>query len=561
MKKDQPKRPASTPRRPALAGHALRGLALRGALLATLVAAAWTTGPLEARKNKPRQVTNANDLVIVDCLLPHKTRRLGRKATFLVPRKPIRTTAVDCRIRGGEHTEPDQVTLATALAVWQPQAEAGDAEAQFYVGQIYEKGLGTAANPTRAADWYRKAAEQGFRSAQVSLGFLYETGSGIAADEAEALRWYRRAAGTAEDLVVLAQGDYSALLEAQVSLEEKNEEVAQMSGEIAALQQQLAALENASEADRQRRGALAALLARLRKDIASREQDVATQKDHIRALQTATADAAAARTAAAGGAAAGSADPADVSKLAFGAYHALVIGNRNYRALPETPTAATDAQGVATLLEERYGFDVTLLIDATRFDIMRELNRLRTDLDENDHLLVYYAGHGVRDAEGETAYWQPIDADPESPANWIPSAVVTEHLDIIPARHVFVVADSVYSGLRTRSSIARLPQGMTEEQRYFHIKGLLDRRARLVLAAGSEEPVVDGNSAERSRFTRTLLDVLSSNDGILEASALYYELNRRLADDPARPRLRVDFATLKWARNDLGDFFFVPNRS
>jgi transposase len=424
------------------------------------------------------------------------------------------------------------------------------------VGQIYEKGLGTAASPERAADWYRKAAEQGYRSAQVSLGYLYETGSGVAADDTEALRWYRRAAGTSEDLVVLAERDYAALLVAQEDLREKRDEVEQMSGEIVALQQQLTALENASETDRQRRHALATLLARLRKDIASRENDVVTQQDHIAALQTAA-------QASTSGAGRGSADAStvDVSKLAFGRYHALVIGNRHYRALPETPTAATDARGIASLLESQYGFEVELLIDATRFDIMSALNRLRTELDENDHLLVYYAGHGVRDADGETAYWQPIDADPKSPANWIPSAVVTEHLDIIPARHVFVVADSVYSGLRTRSSVARLPQGMTTEQRYFHIKGLLERRVRLVLAAGSEQPVVDRDTADRSRFTRTLLDVLRSNEGILEASSLYFELNRRLADDPARPRLRVDFATLKWARNDLGDFFFVPNRS
>ena len=75
------------------------------------------------------EATTAEDLLIVDCLLPAKVRRLGRRNTFLAPRQPIRTTAVDCRIRGGEYTEPDQATYATALQVWLPRATEGDVEA------------------------------------------------------------------------------------------------------------------------------------------------------------------------------------------------------------------------------------------------------------------------------------------------------------------------------------------------------------------------------------------------------------------------------------------------
>lgn len=234
-----------------------------------------------------------------------------------------------------------------------------------------------------------------------------------------------------------------------------------------------------------------------------------------------------------------------------------MIGNSHYQQLPETPTAAGDARAIADVLEERYGFEVELLIDATRFDIMSALNQLRRDLTETDHLLVYYAGHGVRDADGENTYWQPVDADPRSPANWIPNAVVTEHLDVIPARHALVVADSVYSGLRTRSSIARLPRGMTPEQRYFHVKLLLGKRSRLVLTSGAETPEADPADDQHSRFSSKLLEVLRDNRGILEASSLYFEVNRKLSEKPETAS-RLDFATLKWARNDLGEFFFIP---
>ena len=43
-----------------------------------------------------------DDLYIVDCLLPNQVRRLGN-TSYLPPRKAIKTTTSDCRIRGGEY--------------------------------------------------------------------------------------------------------------------------------------------------------------------------------------------------------------------------------------------------------------------------------------------------------------------------------------------------------------------------------------------------------------------------------------------------------------------------
>ncbi len=56
-------------------------------------------------------------------------------------------------------------------------------------------------------------------------------------------------------------------------------------------------------------------------------------------------------------------------KIEFGRYHALVIGNNDYEYLPKLNTAVGDAEAVATLLEEKYGFRVTKLTNASRRDI------------------------------------------------------------------------------------------------------------------------------------------------------------------------------------------------
>jgi hypothetical protein len=53
-----------------------------------------------------------------------------------------------------------------------------------------------------------------------------------------------------------------------------------------------------------------------------------------------------------------------------GAYYALVIGIKNYQSLPKLETPVNDANAVAEVLRQRYGFEVNLLLDASRHQIL-----------------------------------------------------------------------------------------------------------------------------------------------------------------------------------------------
>jgi TPR repeat protein len=83
---------------------------------------------------------------------------------------------------------------ATALNVWRPLAEKGDAAAQYSIGFMYDQGKGVPQDYAEAARWFRKAADQGDARAQYSIGFMYAQGQGVPQDHAEAARWYRKAA-------------------------------------------------------------------------------------------------------------------------------------------------------------------------------------------------------------------------------------------------------------------------------------------------------------------------------------------------------------------------------
>ncbi len=74
------------------------------------------------------------------------------------------------------------------------RAEAGDAEAQNILGNLYTSGAGVPVNHATALGWYQKAADKGFASAQFNLGLAYELGRGVAADERQAFRYYLLAA-------------------------------------------------------------------------------------------------------------------------------------------------------------------------------------------------------------------------------------------------------------------------------------------------------------------------------------------------------------------------------
>lgn len=160
------------------------------------------SGPRDDPRTIERLVSQAEDLTVVDCLLPGKMRRMGRTITWVTRPRPVKQTATDCEILGGQYILFDRANPDTALAVWTAAAEAGDPTAQTYVGEIYERGLGRARDYATAAVWYRKAADQGYARAQLLLGALYEKGLGVGRDSLKALDLYRKAAGLSEDKVV-----------------------------------------------------------------------------------------------------------------------------------------------------------------------------------------------------------------------------------------------------------------------------------------------------------------------------------------------------------------------
>jgi hypothetical protein len=236
-----------------------------------------------------------------------------------------------------------------------------------------------------------------------------------------------------------------------------------------------------------------------------------------------------------------------------GRYYALVIGINDYQSLPRLKTAESDAQAVASVLRERLGFDVSLLLNATRRQVVAALSAYRRGLDADASLLVYYAGHGYNDRDADKAYWLPADATPDDVSNWIIADEITTGIRVIPARHVLVVSDSCYSGMLTRG-LGVAPSHPAERERF--LQKMSEGHSRTLMASGGDEPVADGGGGGHSVFAAALLRGLREMDKPRFTAS---ELFAAYVIEPVAGRSNQTpvYNPLRNSGHESGDFVFV----
>lgn len=520
--------------------------------LISCCALAQETRPLEEGATEVEGFQEVEDLYVVDCLLPGEVRRMG-EMVFLSPRIPTRTTALDCRIRGGEYTAYSRASYQSALSVWQEQARQGDAQAQYFVGEIHEKGLGIDPDYERAAEWYRKAADQGFARAMISLAYLLEQGLGVEQDTLAALNWYRRASGLSEDSLIFAEQARERLEQQEqrltAELDRARQERRVLSGQVEQLRARLTEESEKAEGAEETIATLERLLVEAEEVVDSNQQRLARLRGAK--LELPAPDAG------------GTPPPVQTERFDFGRYFALVVGLQHYQHWDSLQSPHKDARELAELLNSRYGFDTTILLDASTREILGAINDLRERVGANDNVLIYFAGHGQLlrpdEAELRRGYWLPVNAERDRTTFWVPNSAINDHLALIDARSVLVVADSCYGGAMSTDpgSILAGSTGPVSERL---VELGLSRQARYVLSSGGLHPVLDVGSGEHSVFARALIDVLKNNETILREQDLFAEVSRRTQAlaEPLQTTQRPELRPIRPAGHAAGSFFFVP---
>jgi uncharacterized caspase-like protein len=239
-----------------------------------------------------------------------------------------------------------------------------------------------------------------------------------------------------------------------------------------------------------------------------------------------------------------------------GKYVALLIGNNAYKHLGQLKTAVNDAEKVAGLLGELYGFETKVLLNASRENIITAINEHRRSLTDQDNLLIYYAGHGIFDRDVNKAYWLPVDARETDNANWISADDVTTNIRGIRARHILIISDSCYSGAIVRETPLRLT---TPAERVRYIEKMMQGTSRILMASGGNEPVEDGGGGGHSVFANALLRGLRQMDApVFTAEELFF----RFVKEPVAGKSdqTPEYSPLRNSGHDSGGFVFIRRK-
>lgn len=88
----------------------------------------------------------------------------------------------------------DKSELPEEITALIEKADAGDALAQFELGERYHKGIGVEQNQSKAVEWFHEAAKQGHARSQNAMGHMHRYGIGVKQNDSEAIFWFQKAA-------------------------------------------------------------------------------------------------------------------------------------------------------------------------------------------------------------------------------------------------------------------------------------------------------------------------------------------------------------------------------
>ena len=169
-------------------------------------------------------------------------------------------------------------------------------------------------------------------------------------------------------------------------------------------------------------------------------------------------------------------------------------------------------------------------------------------------MLIYYAGHGELEKDENRGYWLPVDASYEKKSKWISNQRIVDRIKATKAKHVLLIADSCFSGTLMRSGTVT---NVTEviDQRY--IKRLKNKKTRLVITSGGNEPVIDSDGGNHSLFALKLIETLKNSKNVINSQILFENVRRYVVSNADQTPER---AMVHKTGHDGGDFLFFPKK-
>ena len=240
---------------------------------------------------------------------------------------------------------------------------------------------------------------------------------------------------------------------------------------------------------------------------------------------------------------------------------ALVIGVSDYKYVSPLEFAHKDAEAIADILRSTFSFPnenvhVLLNEEASRENIYKSYLKYQKETNEDDRLIVFFAGHGHTEygKRGEVGYLVPVDGKPDDISTLLRWDDFTRNADLIPAKHVFFIMDACYGGTALTRGV--IPGGSMR-----WLKDMLQRYSRLVLTAGKADEVVadsGGPKPGHSIFTGHVLTALEGAAATPQGEISALGLSSYVYDKVGKDQYSSQTPHYGFLDGD-GDFLFETN--
>ncbi|MBL7852452.1 MAG: caspase family protein [Cyclobacteriaceae bacterium] len=246
------------------------------------------------------------------------------------------------------------------------------------------------------------------------------------------------------------------------------------------------------------------------------------------------------------------ADAVDVSRRDY----ALIFATDKYDNWEDLVNPIQDAEIIAGLLKDKYGFTVELVENATLEEVTAKLYDYNTrKFNPQDQLFVFFAGHGYYDevlGEGYVVASNSLMND-KGKNSYLAHSILRQRLDNIRCEHIFLAMDVCFGGtfdpILARNRAGEVMEESTDTQ---YLVKKLSKRTRKYLTSGSKEYVSDGIPGKNSPFAAKFIQALREIGGGSGRILTLAELNtyfQRLTTDPRSGSFGTD--------DPASDFVFV----
>ena len=211
---------------------------------------------------------------------------------------------------------------------------------------------------------------------------------------------------------------------------------------------------------------------------------------------------------------------------------AVLFGINDYgdRRIPRLESAIPDVEAVSRVLEAQLGYEVRVLRNPGKADIIRALNQIAMEAKPADSVLIDYAGHGYSLEKHGAGYWIPADAPVDDPARWLSNADISRLLAGYQPRQTALISDSCYSGAFAREALDGLGSQVDA-------RDVLSKRSVVVLSSGGDEPVTDEGKEGHSIFAWNFMQSVNSVQGWTPGNSIFRQVQTAVTREfPQTPR-------------------------